>query len=458
MWKPRTIAEAPLKYLGIVEGLEEDIRRGILLPGERLPAQRAIAEVLEVDLTTVTRAFNEARRRGLIAAQVGRGTFVREDPDHAGTTLPPPLLDLSMNIPPQPLSIDFRKLLSQTMNAVLSGPRGGLSLHYQDSAGAPADRQAAAQWLSSRMGGAEADRITIAAGAQSALFALCKLLLSPGDSLAAGALTYPGLLAAGAQCGAVIEPISMDRDGLMPDDLDRLCRRSPPKALYVVPTIDNPTAVTMPETRRQQIVQIARRYGVQIIEDDPYAPLKTDHVTAFADLAPELTWHLATLSKCVTLALRVAYVIAPNAADAMRLASVLRATILMAPPVLTAVASRWIRDGVVGDITQAIRTENRIRQGLAAQVFSGHRFTADPDGHHLWLSLPDGWQAGDFAKHAEAAGVSIVPASAFALTSSSAQAVRLSLGIAPDKAVLEEGLLQLAGLMEQTAVMKRTIV
>jgi DNA-binding GntR family transcriptional regulator len=79
MWTPRVIETAPLKYLGIVEALEADIRRGRLVPGERLPAQRSIAEALEVDLTTVTRAFNEARRRGLVAAQAGRGTFVRDD-------------------------------------------------------------------------------------------------------------------------------------------------------------------------------------------------------------------------------------------------------------------------------------------------------------------------------------------------------------------------------------------
>jgi DNA-binding transcriptional MocR family regulator len=458
MWKPRSVEEAPLKYLGIVEALEADIRRGSILPGERLPAQRTIAEALDVDLTTVTRAFNEARRRGLVAAQAGRGTFVRDDPDQSGLNQPSPLLDLSMNIPPQPASIDFRKLFSQTMSNVLSGPRGGLSLHYQESTGALADRQAGARWLSSRMDRIEYERITVAAGAQSALFALCTLLLSAGDCLAMGQLTYPGIKAVAAQQGLKVEPVAMDVGGLIPEDFERVCRLSAPKALYVVPSIDNPTAVTLSEARRSEIVVIARRFSVLLIEDDPYSALKTDRQAAFASLAPDLTWHIATLSKCVTPALRVAYVVAPDTTGAARLASVLRATTLMAPPVLSAVASRWIADGHLDAITKAIRAENHARQELAARAFVGQRLSADPEGHHLWLSLPDHWRAEDFADHAERAGVSIVPASAFAVKSKPAEAVRLSLGIAPDKAVLEEGLLQLAALIEQPQAQARTIV
>src|SRR6478736_8503533 len=109
MWKPRLIESARMKYLGIVEALEADIRSGRVARGERLPPQRAIAEALDVDLTTVTRAFNEARRRGLVEAQAGRGTFISEKLD--GSAAPEraqPLLDLSMNIPPQPAAVDFR--------------------------------------------------------------------------------------------------------------------------------------------------------------------------------------------------------------------------------------------------------------------------------------------------------------------------------------------------------------
>src|ERR1700744_5073411 len=103
MWRPRLTESARMKYLGIVEALETDIRSGRVARGERLPPQRAIAEALNVDLTTVTRAFNEARRRGLVEAQAGRGTFIGERPaGNEPAEQAHPLIDLSMNIPPQP--------------------------------------------------------------------------------------------------------------------------------------------------------------------------------------------------------------------------------------------------------------------------------------------------------------------------------------------------------------------
>lgn len=456
MWQPRLIEEARLKYLGIVEALEADIRSGLVAPGVRLPPQRRIAEALNVDLTTVTRAFNEARRRGLVAAQAGRGTFVSDATVRGGEM--PAVLDLSMNIPPQPDAVDFRKLLPQGIAAILAGPRGGLSLHYQESAGVAPDRAVAAQWLSSRHGTVGPERVLVAAGTQAALFALCGLLLQPGDRLAAGAMTYPGIKAVAARLGLGLDAVAMDRHGMIPADFARLCAGRAPKAVYLIPTIDNPTTATLPEARRHEIVGIARRHGVTIIEDDPYAPLRSQVLPSFLGLAPDITWHLATLSKCVTPALRVAHVVAPDAGRAMRLASVLRATVLMAPPLLAALASRWISEGMVDQIAAAIRAENRQRQDLAARIFVGHDCAADPEGHHLWLRLPAPWNAGEFAGHADRAGVSIVPASAFAVAPQHADMVRISLGVAPDRDVLEEGLMLLADLMQQPGLTARAVV
>ncbi len=459
MWQPRLDETMRMKYLGIVAALEADIRARQIAPGERLPPQRRVAEALGIDLTTVTRAFNEARRRGLIAAQPGRGTFIREDVlGDDPRALIQPALDLSMNIPPQPSSPDFRELMPQTMAAILAGAGGLLSLHYQESNGTPRDRRAAAQWLSNWIEPVAEDRLLIAGGAQSALFALCRLLMRPGDVIAAGAVTYPGLMAAARQCDLRVTPVSMDAQGLIPEDFARICQENPPKALYLIPSIDNPTTASLPAARRHEIVEIARRHQVTIIEDDPYAPLRSAREPALVDLAPELCWHLATLSKAVTPALRLAYVVAPSAQMALQLAGVLRATNLMAPPVFAAMASRWISDGTITAITDAIRAENRARQALAASVFAGHHFAADPDGHHLWLHLPRHWRADDFAEHADRAGVSIVAGRAFAVGAGSAEAVRISLGVAPDRDVLEEGLMQLSALLGQSAGSARAVV
>jgi len=164
------------------------------------------------------------------------------------------------------------------------------------------------------------------------------------------------------------------------------------------------------------------------------------------------------LSKCATPALRVAYVVAPNATSALRLAGVLRATILMAPPLMSALVSRWIADGALDDLARAIREENVERQKLAASILGGTGYAADPHGHHLWLRLPDPWRAADFAAHADRAGVSIVPASAFATVDHAAEAVRISLGVAPDRGDLEDGLTQLAALISQPTLGTKAVV
>jgi DNA-binding transcriptional MocR family regulator len=457
MWRPRLIESARMKYLGIVEALEADIKSGRVSRGERLPAQRAIAEALDVDLTTVTRAFNEARRRGLVEAQAGRGTFISENGSEP-TEQVHPLIDLSMNIPPQPSEADFRKTFAQGIAGIFGSSRGLLSLHYQESNGAEPDRQAAAAWLAPRLEGVTADRIIVTGGAQSALFAICDLLLKRGDVVLAGAMTYPGLKAVSAQKGLVLQPLAMDDQGIIPAAFEKACREKSPKALYLVPTIDNPTTATLPEERRRALATHAQKHGVTIIEDDPYAPLRPERIVAMAELAGDITWHIATLSKCATPALRVAYVVAPNAAKALRLAGVLRATILMAPPLMSALASRWIADGTLEGITKAIRAENSERQKLAASILGDVGFAADPHGHHLWLRLPDHWRAADFAEHADRAGISIVPSSAFAVATHPVEAVRISLGVAPDRGALEDGLTQLANLISQPSLAARAVV
>jgi DNA-binding transcriptional MocR family regulator len=150
--------------------------------------------------------------------------------------------------------------------------------------------------------------------------------------------------------------------------------------------------------------------------------------------------------------------VCPNAGMALRRAGVLRATILMAPPLMSALATRWIADGSLDEIAKAISAENAVRQKLAASILRDVSVAADPHGHHLWLRLPTHWRAGDFAEHADRVGVSIVPSSAFAVAAHPTEAVRISLGVAPDRGALEDGLTQLASLMAQPSLATRAVV
>jgi len=457
-WRPRMAEGGELKSMGIVDALEADIRAGRVPPGSRLPPQRAIAKALGVDLTTVTRAFNEARRRGLIDGKVGSGTFVRRLESGGSELFAAPAVDLSLNIPPQPAAAGLRHLIPETIADLLESEQGMLHLRYQESAGSVPDRAAGAIWLGDRIGDVKPSSLLLASGAQSALFAVCDCLVRPGETIAAGLVTYPGLTAIAQQRGYVLQPVAMDEDGIIPESFAELCERAAPKALYVVPSIDNPTTATLPEARRREIARIAREYRVAIIEDDPYSSLLKDAPASFADLAPELTWHIETLSKCATPALRIAYVLAPSDAQALRLAGVLRAMNLMAPPLNAAVASRWITTGRLDDIRNAIREEAAARQAIARSLLGRFVYQSDPHGHHVWLTMPPYWRAVDLASHAERAGFAVVPSSEFAVSGTHPEAVRISLGVAGDRESLTQALKLLAELLAQPVLPLKAIV
>lgn len=449
-WHPLLEERTGPKYLAIVEALASDIASGRLRAGDRLPPQRQLADALQVDLSTITRAFSEAQRRGLIDARAGRGSFVRRselnEPPLSADSLGL-VLDLGMNAPPQPAGENLRSLIGEGLVQIMSAPGALMQLHYHDSAGILPHRVAAARWLRTRLGSVSPDQVVVGTGAQSALFDLLLLLCEPGDVIAAGQLTYPGFKAIAERRELKIAPVPMDEDGLIPEAFEDLCRRQPPRLLYCIPTIDNPTTATLPLARREALATTARRYGVSIIEDDAYGRLAPDAPPPLAALAPEVSWHIATLSKCVTPALRIAYVVTPDFAQTLRFISEVRVTSLMAPPLMSALAAQWIEDGTLDRITAAVRQENVRRQHLAAQLLPEGHIKAQPEGHHLWLTLPPQWRRSAFVSQALQSGLSIVGSDAFATDEAPPDAVRLSLGILPDMASLERALRLLAGLL-----------
>jgi hypothetical protein len=180
-------------------------------------------------------------------------------------------------------------------------------------------------------------------------------------------------------------------------------------------------------------------------------PQHTYHVLTkrskrLAQLAPELTWHIATLSKCATPALRLAYVVAPSLAGALQVTAQTRVTNLMAPPLMAGLATTWIKDGTMERLTASIRRENRARQAIAATALKGFFYRSDPEAHHLWLSLPKPWAGADFSADARKAGLAIVGSEAFAVGEPPA-ALRISLGAAASQEALRQGLNTLAAIL-----------
>ncbi|UTP38636.1 PLP-dependent aminotransferase family protein [Phenylobacterium sp. LH3H17] len=443
--------EGPI-YLAILKALSAAIADGELQAGEQLPAQRAVAAQLGVDFTTVTRAYAAARARGLVEGAVGRGTFVagRAAEDEAG------LIDLSMNLPPPPLGLSLGRMLKETSRAILERTDPAALMAYHPGAGSLAQRAAGAAWLTPTLGEVAPERLLVSPGAQTALAALFTTLMRRGDALVAEPLTYPGALALAAHLGLRVIPCPTDGEGVVPEALERLCAEQRPKAIYLIPTLQNPVATTMRLARRQDVARIARSAQVPIIEDDAYGRLPAAPLPALAALDPENVWHVATLSKALSPGLRTAFVAAPDAAAAQRLALALRALSLMASPLTAAVATAWIREGAAEHLLAAIRAESRARQALAHEILPGA--VGGPDGVHVWLDLPPGRDAAGLRASAAQRGLSLVTADSFAAGPGSRNGLRISLGGQARRDVLAQALQAVAILLAGEREIGRAVV
>jgi len=429
MWSPGLAHGSGPRYRAIVDALAADVASGALPPGHRLPTHRELAERLGVTVGTVTRAYGEAARLGLVSGEVGRGTFVRGGearPDEADRGP----IDLAQNHPPEPAVPPQRAALLDSLAALSVRRDFDRLLDYPVAGGNPADREAGAQWIARAGVGATAERVVVCSGSQHGLMVLLATLLQPGDLLLTESLTYAGLKSVAGLLHLRLAGLAVDRDGLRPDALLAACRERAAKALYIIPTLHNPTTAVMPAERRREIVTIAAKHGLAIVEDDVHGLLPERRSEPLAALAPESVYYLTSTSKTLAPGLRVAYVLAPGRMIP-RLTESLRATTWAVAPLTATIASSWIREGTADTILAARRREARERQALAREILGGADFDSQPEAYYLWLRLPEPWRRDEFAAVLRARGVEVTSAAAFAVGRDPApHAVRLCLGAA----------------------------
>jgi DNA-binding transcriptional MocR family regulator len=441
VWLPRLAGNKGPRFLQIADALQAAVAGGSLKPGDRLPPQRQLAAQLDVDLTTITRAYDEARRRNLLEGRGARGTYVAA-PKVELTAI----LDLSMNTPPPPDGVDFDDMLKQGLSQVLMGADNELLMTYHLGGGSDSDRKAGAEWLAPMFGHLDSRQLVVCPGAQAAIAALILALTEPGDLILAEPRTYPGLLAAATQFGRHLIAVEADRHGMVPEMLEEACRRHKPRLVYLNPTLQNPTAITMPERRRKALASIAKRCNVRIVEDDPYWLLADAPPPPVATFAPEQVIYISTLSKCLTPGLRIAFVLLRDPHERERFLVALRSFALMVAPLTAALATQWILDGSAHRLMEGVRKEARLRHRMARDILAG-RYSGFGDGLHVWLELPAYWHSSQLARAAASYGIAVTPAEAFATGGGSVNAIRISLGSIKDRGGLQAALQRLSDLL-----------
>ena len=444
MWVPDLSKSAQPIYLAIVEAIAEAVRGGQLRPGDTLPTHRLLADLVGVNVSTVTRAYREAARRRLVGGEVGRGTFVLGTASEAALFAlehrpEGGVIDLSLNMPPMPPRDRDLAAAVGRMDAI----QAARSLHYPSPDEVLVHKQAATGWLRRRGVETDAESVVVCAGAQHAVDTALSLFPEQ-EEVACEGLVYPGLKAAARHRRRRMHPLAMDEEGLRPEALEAAFRAGLRLAV-VSPTLHNPTTASMGLDRRRRLVDIARRWDATLVEEDVYGLLKEDAAPSLVSLAPERVLYLTGLSKTVAPGLRIGYLVLPPRLRAA-LAQDEHHTTWYVSALAMAVATRWLRDGTAWRRLLAQRRELAARHRLCEEHLRGFKWRGAPCCPHVWLASPPGGSEA-FARRALAAGVVVVPSSVLAAGRvATADGVRISLGSASDRKTLAEGLSRLAAL------------
>ena len=323
--------------------------------------------------------------------------------------------------------------LRATLAQIASDDRGPSLAAYDPAGGRETHRACLARWLTdSGVAATTADDVVITAGAQNAITVALLALTEPGDAVLCEKLTHPGFKTIAARLRVRTVPVEIDGDGVLPDALDAAIRLNRPKAIFLIPTLHNPTTATLGSERRAAVAETLGRYEVPLIEDDIYRVFAEDAAISLpqpiARSAPEHTLYLASASKHLAPGLRVGVLRVPRPLRT-RLVAALRDTLWMAPPLMVEVLVRWLADGTAERLTQGKRHEQAARTALARQYLGDWLQPTSETCPHHWLALPDPWTSAEAANALRQRGVAVADGTVFATASGAGRDhVRLALG------------------------------
>ena len=417
------------RYKELVERLAADINEGRLRPGTRLPTHRQLAAREGIALVTATRVYAALESMGLASGETGRGTFVRETALPRGQgidqiAVAADMVDLNFNYPSVPGQAELLRAALRQLAA--AGDLESL-LRYQPHGGRPQDRAAVARHLATRGLIVDGRQVMLVDGAQHGLATTVMALLRPGDLVAVDSLTYPGFKLLAEAHRLELLPIRAAGEGPDLRELEAACKRRRVRAIYTMPTLHNPLGWVMGITRRRELVSIARRHGLLIIEDAAYAFLAEDAPIPLAALAPEATVYVSGFSKSVATGLRVGFVAAPDAL-VPKIERAIRATTWNTPGVMTAIACGWLDDGTVTRLESAKRKDATIRQATAVEVLRPLQLVGHPASYFAWLRLGEEVRADQVAAALMRENVSVSTAEPFSTSPVVPHAIRLALG------------------------------
>jgi DNA-binding transcriptional MocR family regulator len=440
-WSARS---GPL-YRRLAEALRGAIESGEIEVGTRLPPERVLARQLAISRTTVVQAYGALREEDWLESRQGSGTWVRRasrspevlgawapasgsalrkrDSVLAGLTATTGMIDLTCAcLPPLPgLVEESLERAGDTLRAATSG-------HGYSALGLPALRRAIARHLERRGLATTESQVMVTTGAQQAIALVAALFLRRNDGALVESPTFLGGLDALGATGAILSAIEVGRDGVRPDAVREAVRQRPTRLLYLTPTFQNPTGVTLPEGPRREIARLAADLRFTILEDESLVDIALESppppsMAALAPQAPVIS--IGSLSKLCWGGLRIGWIRAPEPLLA-RLAGLKVASDLGSSMLSQVVAVHLLERA--DEVRRLRRAQiEGYRDAMAAELtrrLPDWAWTLPAGGLSLWVRLPHG-DASELAHIARRYGVSLLPGPAISADGGHPQHLRL---------------------------------
>ena len=392
-WRPKKELLTKPYYLSLANLLEADIRSGVLSEGTELPPQRELADFLDVHFTTVTKAYNECKNRNLIYGVTGSGTFVAKHAVRPVTnSMDTALHQIRTPDAERPIEMGFVSSFEQTNRIVeeflaqmLPGNLG-ICLDFANPTGQLRHREAGLRWMQRAGITADADHTAIATGSLNAVTICLFAMFSGGERIAVDQYVNTNFIELARLFHIQLVPVRSDSYGMIPESLERVCRKHAPKGIYLMPSCGNPTTARIPARRREALAEIIDRYGLIVLEDDHYAFSASGAVPPLRELLPERTLYICNTGISICSGLRVAFLVFPEAFRGSVYNSLCNVNV-KASSLDTEVVCRLIESGLADKIAAEKMTRaqdaHRVFHEFFPENFCGH-----PYSFFRWLQIP----------------------------------------------------------------------
>lgn len=422
------------KYRVLADVISDKIASGTLSEGEKLPPVRDLAWEVKVTPGTVARAYQWLTDRGVLTAQVGRGTFVAQGPGPSAETealhddvivqMEPGIVDLRAPVLPDVGQIaQIRDAMAQVAQAdadkFLAYPDGKQSLPLRELILNTKIKSFDTAQLTP-------DHVIITHGGQHAIIlTLQAVLRGAKPTVLTEEMSYPGFRHAVRQARARAVSVAQDDDGPLPEAIRAACQAHDVQMFMTSAFAHNPTTITTSPARRREIVALAREFDFQIIDDQSYGLVRADR-PAYRDLAPERVWFISGLSKSIAPNLRLGWMIAPDGYEQIGQRAARHSSFGVAYPILET-ARLVLSHPEAETIRQAVLDDNAARVAILEETLGAFDIRTRPDIAYAYLPMPVGWRASTFTRAAEERDILIRNIDAYVLADGRApNAVRLA--------------------------------